>query len=382
MMITKFAPAGRAGATEFERQKAIFEENGVLDTFLGKIPSVFLILNKHRQIVYINQGAIEFSGLGSVSKAIGKRPGEILDCIHSKEEEDGCGTAEACTFCGAVDAILSSQKGAPAVRDARLLVGDDHKAFDLRIWAMPVEVEGEKFTAVTIQDIQQEKRLVMIERIFYHDILNTIAGLAGTITLLRRYKDKVNVDEMLKQADETTQRLIDEIRSQQLLTAAESETLKVQLQDFTSKILLGDLVLRYTMSELAKNSKIEIDKASELVTVRSDKVIVSRILENMVKNALEATPDGGTVSVGCKVAGGRVIFWVHNGTVIPRNVQLQIFNRSFSTKGADRGLGTYSMMLLSNFLHGKVSFTTSKEQGTSFFLDIPETFPLEKKAAK
>jgi sensor histidine kinase regulating citrate/malate metabolism len=137
----------------------------------------------------------------------------------------------------------------------------------------------------------------------------------------------------------------------------------------------------YTMTELAKNKKIEIDKTSETVTIRSDKVIVSRILENMVKNALEATSDGGTVTVGCNVTKNRAKFFVHNESDIQRDVQLQIFNRSFSTKGTDRGLGTYSMMLLSNFLHGAVSFTTSKERGTTFFLDIPETFPQDASGA-
>ncbi len=373
-MTTKFAPASRAGTAELERQKAVFQENGMLDAFLGKIPVIFLILNKHRQIVYINKGALDFSGLAAVSNAIGKRPGEILDCIHSNEEEGGCGTAEACTFCGAVDAVLASQSGTSAVRDARLLVGADHKAFDLRIWAMPLQVEGENFTALTIQDIQQEKRLLMLERVFYHDIMNTISGLASTIALLRRYRDKVDVDDLLKRADETTQRLVDEIRSQQLLTAAETSTLKLQPQEFTSKAILGELVLRYTMSEVAKDKKVEIDKASEIVSIKSDKTIIGRILENMVKNALEATPGGGVVVVGCKAANGRAVLWVHNEGFIPRTVQVQIFNRSFSTKGSDRGLGTYSMMLLSHFLHGAVSFTTSKEQGTTFYLDIPENF--------
>jgi signal transduction histidine kinase len=374
-MSTKFAPAGRAGTDELERQRGFFQENDVLDMFLGKIPAVFIIINKHRQIVYMNKGALEFSGLEDISMALGKRPGELLDCVHSREEKDGCGTSEACTFCGAVNAVLSSQKGIPAVRDARLLVGDGHKALDLRIWAMPLEVEGEHFTAVTIQDVQQEKRLLMIERVFYHDIMNTVSAISGTLELLRRFKDKVNVDEMLKQADDATQRLIDEIQSQQMLTAAESATLKVKLQDFVSKSLLGDLVLRYMMTELAKNKKVEIDKMSVSVTVQSDKVIVGRILDNMVKNALEATLPGGTVTVGCTRAGDYVRFWVHNDGFIPREIQLQIFNRSFSTKGHDRGLGTYSMLLLSNFLHGTVSFTTSKEQGTTFSLNIPEVFP-------
>jgi sensor histidine kinase regulating citrate/malate metabolism len=59
---------------------------------------------------------------------------------------------------------------------------------------------------------------------------------------------------------------------------------------------------------------------------------------------------------------------------MPRNVQLQVFQRSFSTKGADRGLGTYSIKLLTErYLNGKVWFTTSPEGGTTFTCQYPLT---------
>lgn len=373
-MQSKFAPPGHASSTVLERQRALFQENDLIELFLGKIPAVFIIINEHRQIVFMNKGALDFAGLADIASTLGKRPGELLGCIHSKEEADGCGASEACTFCGAVNAVLASQKGTPAVQDARLLVADGNKALDLRVWAMPLDVEGEHFTAVTIQDIAQEKRLLMLERVFYHDILNTVTGISGKIQLLRRYKDKVNVDELIKQVDGAVQHLIDEIQSQQMLTAAEGNALKVQLQDIVSKDLLGEMVLRFTMTELVKDKTIKIDPASEIVRFSSDKAITWRVLENMVRNALEATPPGGTVIVGSRHSGSRVSFWVHNGGFIPREVQLQIFNRSFSTKGKNRGLGTYSMQLLSNVLRGAVSFTTSMEQGTTFTLDLPVSY--------
>jgi signal transduction histidine kinase len=52
---------------------------------------------------------------------------------------------------------------------------------------------------------------------------------------------------------------------------------------------------------------------------------------------------------------------------MPRDVQLQVFQRSFSTKGSGRGLGTYSMKLLSErYLQGRVTFDTSPAKGTTF----------------
>ena len=57
---------------------------------------------------------------------------------------------------------------------------------------------------------------------------------------------------------------------------------------------------------------------------------------------------------------------------MPPEVQLQVFNRSFSTKGNGRGIGTYSIKLLcERYLKGKVSFVSSAEQGTIFKVTLP-----------
>ncbi|CAG0934623.1 partial Sensor protein DivL, partial [Rhodocyclaceae bacterium] len=104
--------------------------------------------------------------------------------------------------------------------------------------------------------------------------------------------------------------------------------------------------------------------------------ILRRILGNLVKNALEATPRGGTVTLSCTDDGGRVIFGVTNPGVMPEEVQLQIFQRSFSTKaGTGRGIGTYSVKLFGErYLKGKVAFTSREPEGTTFTLSIPKRF--------
>jgi sensor histidine kinase regulating citrate/malate metabolism len=94
----------------------------------------------------------------------------------------------------------------------------------------------------------------------------------------------------------------------------------------------------------------------------------------MIKNALEACQPGQTVTVGCQQDGADVLFWVHNPTVMPLNVQLQMFQRSFSTKGQGRGLGTYSMKLLSErYLKGRVAFTSREGEGTRFTVVYPRS---------
>jgi sensor histidine kinase regulating citrate/malate metabolism len=63
---------------------------------------------------------------------------------------------------------------------------------------------------------------------------------------------------------------------------------------------------------------------------------------------------------------------VHNPGHIPKAIQAQIFQHSFSTKGHNRGLGTYSIKLLTErYLKGEVGFSSNEVSGTMFYAAIP-----------
>ena len=372
---TKYAPAQRAPMEVVEKQVELFENDEILIKFLKRIPAVFVVLNEYRQVVYMNDGALEFTGLDDLTSILGKRPGEIFGCIHHADEEGGCGTSEACTYCGAVNAVLSSQKGISTVRDCRLTCGPDEIAFDLRVWASPLEFKGQKFTIVTIQDISDEKRRGTMERIFFHDILNTISGLSGRIDLIENYGENIDLDANLKRIKVLTAILVDEVRFHQMLSDAENNNLKLTMRTINSLEFLNNLKATHEPRKIAKEKSLQIDSTSDDSTFLSDQSILSRVIGNMITNALEATPIGESVKIGCRIKENNVEFWVHNTGFMSREVQAQIFQRSFSTKAANRGLGTYSMKLLSSFLNGKISFTTSKEDGTTFKVLFPLKSP-------
>ena len=92
----------------------------------------------------------------------------------------------------------------------------------------------------------------------------------------------------------------------------------------------------------------------------------------MIKNALESSNEGDKVTAGSRINENEIEFYIHNNVFMPDEVQLQIFQRSFSTKGTGRGLGTYSIKLLSEkYLRGKVLFESSEGNGTTFYARFP-----------
>ena len=120
--------------------------------------------------------------------------------------------------------------------------------------------------------------------------------------------------------------------------------------------------------------RCDVEAGVRMVTDRS---LLRRILENMLSNALEATmaPQAVTLTAH-RSAEDRIRIAVGNPGHMPAAVQAQVFQRAFSTKGADRGLGTYAMKLIGeHYLGGSVAFTSGPESGTRFWIDLPTTPP-------
>jgi signal transduction histidine kinase len=371
-LTTLFAPVERAPIEVVREQGVQFSRLPMLAEFLDAVPDVVVILNSNRQVIFANQSLLNMIQSDWV-QVEGKRPGEILDCVHATENNGGCGTTEFCQTCGAARAILSGLEGRHDVQECRI-VRRSGDALDLRVTASPLEIKGAHYSIFAVQDISHEKRRKALERIFFHDILNVAGIVMGYAELLDnpRYSDETErIRDIIQRA---SVQLVDEIKSQRELLAAENGELVVRPVMLNSLKVLKNVKSFYDGHQVTQDNKVEIAPDVPSVSFTSDPLLLERVLGNMVKNALEASDSGQTVTLACGVEGNSVWFEVHNPAYMPRNVQLQIFQRSFSTKGDGRGLGTYSIKLLTEqYLGGRVSFASSPEAGTAFRVFYPMT---------
>jgi nitrogen-specific signal transduction histidine kinase len=370
---THFAPSGRDESVEFLRKIEVIKEILLLREVLNAMPSLVMILNSNRQIVSANQAVLRTLNVG-VEDILEKRPGEALGCIRSKNGPDGCGTSSHCVTCGAVNAILESQnKDVQIVRECRILVDGPSgpSPLDVKVTATPITVKGERFIVAAIDDISQTKRLEVLQRVFFHDVMNTAHCISGFTQFLT--KDPTQAEESSKLLQYLSEELIEEINAQRDLLAAEAGDLSVVKEPVIIPTFLNELRLKYLNNPEAEERKIDlcIDWDG---TIQTDRRLLRRVLGNMLKNGLEATSPGQTVTMKCSEQDDSVVLSVHNCEIMPEEIQLQIFQRSFSTKSqSGRGIGTYSIKLLSEqYLGGHVDFTSKVPEGTSFLLTIPK----------
>jgi signal transduction histidine kinase len=153
--------------------------------------------------------------------------------------------------------------------------------------------------------------------------------------------------------------------------------------DFTRPVQLNvrDLKLREFMEEIVALArpqaeaagiqiveKFEVEEA--VVTVDGD--LLKQAVLNIVVNAIEAMPNGGTLRLEAGFRGEDAeIRIADTGPGIPPQVRERIYDLYFTTKQHGSGIGlamTYRILQLHD---GSIDFTSGPEQGTTFSLRLP-----------
>jgi nitrogen-specific signal transduction histidine kinase len=371
------APAARSSPDEINQSAALLSEEIMLLDLLGAISGLTAILDRNRQIVYANEEFLKAMGVTSIELILGKRPGEAIDCINSGKMKYGCGTSEACSVCGVVNTILESQRtGSKSTNETRITSVEKESItyWDLKVTSSPVKIRDRQFYVCTVEDISSEKRRQNLERIFFHDILNSAGNLDGLLTILREETNPTEIDRLIDISGEASRDLIDDILLHRQLRDAENGDLIVKPEILDAFETLKSAAERISKNEVARNKSINFADHSSGQELMTDRSLLQRILINMLKNAFEATGEGGSIHAIVEVLPEHVRFLVKNDYVMPGEVRMQVFQRSFTTKGKGRGVGTYSIRLLTeNYLMGRAGFRSTEEEGTVFYIDLPRS---------
>jgi K+-sensing histidine kinase KdpD len=346
-----------------------------LQEVLNSNPHVSAIINKNLQVVLANMHMVKMTGIKNIEQIIGKRPGEALSCLRNDESATGCGTTESCQLCGISQTIVQSQAQSKKItNECRITTNENGRLafYDFKATCSPVFFNGEMYTLLNLIDIGSEKRSAVLENVFFHDMLNRLGGLSGIIHVIKTENNQQDLTEYIDVLETIGEMIIEEIQSHRYLKAAESDSLILNIQEYSAFDIIESVRRQFTFHPVMNSLTMTLDPGCADFKLKTDSTLLKRILLNMAKNAAEATPENGTIVIYCKKKSGIALFSISNKGMIPRDVQLQIFQRSYSTKGIGRGLGTYSMKLFGeNYLKGKVYFTSNEKNGTTFTIELP-----------
>jgi signal transduction histidine kinase len=370
-----FAPAERSDSATFQRELELLSNNPFIDGLMQAMSGLLAVLNEHRQILALNQSLLQLLGISDADGVLGLRVGEAVGCVHAHEQPGGCGTSEYCSNCGAAIAQVASlaqnraAEGVCAIESRR--PGFDGNLF-FRIRAHPMACGGRRILLLFMQDISQQQQAAALERVFFHDLNNTVTGILGMSDFLASELEGEPAG-IARGLFGLAQRLAREIEFQRSLAGSQPEGFQPVFSTFAVDQFLDDLRRMSDHHPAACGKHLQVVPPSPTVTLSTDPALLLRIVYNMVINALEATDNGGEVRLRVETGPNAVDFCVWNRGEIPAGIGRRIFQRNFSTKEASgRGLGTYSMRLLGEkLLGGQVTFSTSPTAGTCFRLHLP-----------
>lgn len=277
---TYFAPAGRETPDALRKKSETVRSLPHLQETIDAMPDMVAVLSSTRQIVAVNQTLLN-AFVASADELLSKRPGEAIQCIRVEEGPDGCGTSKYCSACGAVNAILESQQSQQKVTcECRILIHAASVAvpLDLHVTAVPFTIGGETLVLLALADVSQSKRLEVLQRVFFHDVLNTAGCIEGY------------VEQIIEETPENRE------------ARAEAGDLATHPVPMQTSFVLKELHSQYQKHPLAEGRTLEVqcDWDGEIVV---DRQLLYRVFGNMLKNALEATTPGRPCD---SIAGSRM----------------------------------------------------------------------------
>ena len=211
-----------------------------------------------------------------------------------------------------------------------------------------------------------------------HEIKNPLTPMKLSIQHFEKTWHERDSDNH-KKLKRFTETLIEQIDSLTTIANEFSNFARMPKSNF-EKVNIQNVILN--VIDLHKNLPNTIIKYSSdknrKASVYCDKEQLLRALNNLIKNAIQAIPEytAGRIEVALSKQGGSYLISIKdNGTGISEELKEKIFVPNFTTKTGGTGLGLAMTKNTIESFNGKIWFETKENEGTTFFILLPEDKP-------
>jgi len=120
----------------------------------------------------------------------------------------------------------------------------------------------------------------------------------------------------------------------------------------------------------------EVELDPELPVIQADPELINRALQNLVLNAIDAMPSGGTLALRTGHHDGVVMLAVSDtGTGLTREECERLFTPYYTTKQHGTGLGLAIVQSVVSDHHGKITVESEPGRGSTFRIELPVQIP-------
>lgn len=245
-------------------------------------------------------------------------------------------------------------------------------------------MEGVTFGAI-VRDIGERKRVEALKedvaRMMRHDMRSPLVGIVGLANRLAA------ADNLEPKQSKTATAISD--LGKKMLSMLDRSRDFFQLEEGTYRLtpepvdllaVIQNVVTQLEAMSRANKVSIRITAPStgeSKPIIQGESMLLENMLANLVKNAIEASPAGGTVTVELSPKeSAQASVWrvdIHNKGDIPPEIQSRFFDAYVTSgKQGGSGLGTHNAMMVVRAHGGEISFTTDVGEGTHLVVVLPE----------
>lgn len=206
-----------------------------------------------------------------------------------------------------------------------------------------------------------------------HEIKNPLTPMKLNIQLLERVVNS-DPERAQRMVPRVCQTLIEQIDSLAHI-ASEFSTFAKMPVAHKEYLQINELVQNaYNLFREEENVQLTLDMTKEICVVHADKTQIMRVLNNLLKNAIQAIPDDqpGKVHVQLARVHQTIIIKVSdNGCGIPEEQAEDIFVPNFTTKSSGTGIGLAMSKTIVEMANGQIYFVSEVDKGTDFYVELP-----------
>jgi two-component system, NtrC family, nitrogen regulation sensor histidine kinase NtrY len=245
---------------------------------------------------------------------------------------------------------------------------------------------AESFNRMTHELLSQKQQLVQAERVaawrelarrLAHELKNPLFPLQLTVeNLLRaRQRSQQLFDEMFQEGSAT---LLSEIANLKAIISRFSEFSKMpqpQLQSVDVNEIVQNVV-RVFRAQLRSSDHAavepKLDLASGIEPIAADPELLHRALSNLVLNAMDAMPNGGTLTLRTHQSGDRAFVEVSDtGSGLTAEECERLFTPYYTSKAHGTGLGLAIVQSIISDHGGRISVRSRPSEGATFVIELP-----------
>ena len=286
-----------------------------------------------------------------------------------------------------ISGIVTARVSRPIRKLAQAAGEVGHGNWDVRVETSGKDEVGKlavAFNQMTEELIGQRERLVQSERVaawrelarrLAHELKNPLFPLQITVENLLRARE--NTPEQFEEVfRESTGTLLAEIANLKTIIGRFSDFSKmpapqIQAVDLNEMVRSVTQLFQGQLDREPARIRTEL-QLGDVPRVSGDPVLLRRVVENLVLNAIDAMPKGGTLALHTYMNEKFAVFELSDtGAGLTPEECDRLFTPYYTTKQHGTGLGLAIAQSVVSDHHGHISVSSKKDQGTTFHVELP-----------